>query len=728
MSNEIEKTKIVKKRKVPWLLGSFVLLLLVCLFLLQSSNVWKNIAVDSASETLILYALSSLNFIAFIIFAFILIRSLLKLRQERRALQLGSKIKTRLVIYFAAVTLLPLIAMAVFSYWFMNRAVQNWFTEIPKNTVRKVGLLQEKTNKEQIDKFNKIAPMLATILDKSNVNNNDLQEIVDKGDLIRLEIISADKNIIAKGEKSLSEKQKTRIDKVLSDYYNSKSENIKRFVKNGLDVVSVQMSEGKTLVMISDVSSTENLQEITEQALDEFDNLKSQQVFVRQIGITTLGLLTFLLIFASSWTAFYVAKGLTRPIKALAEGADEIAKGNFAHRVNIFAEDELELLVHSFNVMSGKLQENSVQLEERQKYIETVLQSLSTGVISFDEKNRLSTINKAAVKMFNLEEADFTNFELKQLVNKENAEILEKLISRATRIGQATEQTVLQREYNNGSAELGESLPVALAATALPDKSGVVVVIEDLTELITAQRASAWQEVARRMAHEIKNPLTPIQLSAERIAKRCSSQFSVITHQTDGGELSESGKTQKIIKDGTQTILREVSSLKSMVDEFSRYARLPNITLEEGDINEIIIRSMILYEDRIDDVTIKSDLAENLPKILVDEEQLKRVFVNLIDNSFEAFEDTNDDKTIVIKTINDTARDLIVIEVSDNGKGVNPRDMQRLFQPYFSTKGRGTGLGLAIVQRIITEHGGKIKVVANNPTGAKFIIELNTND
>lgn len=740
MSELNDKNKSTKKRRIPWVLGSFVLILFICLVLLQTSNVWKTLTINSASDTILLYALSSLNFIAFIIFAFILIRSLLKLRQERKSLKIGSKIKTRLLLYFAAVSILPLIAMAVFSYWFMNRAVQNWFSQIPESVIRKTNNVRNETYEKQLAKLRKTAPMLAKSLENQDVKNQDLQQIVDAGDLLKLEIIDSENKVVAKAEKDLSaEKAKLLNDKLNAFYKAENSDSITQNETN-FDITKAKMADGKTLVIVMDLPDESEINRITRDGLIGLDNLKSNQNNVRQIGITTLGLLTFLLIFAASWLAFYIGKNLTRPIRALAEGADEIAKGNFAHRVDIFAEDELDLLVKSFNVMSGKLEENSAELEERQKYIETILQSLSTGVISFDDQNRVTTINKAAVKMFKLEDADFADCQLNQLVNEENTQILEKLISRAKRIGLATEQTTLQRENADGNSETSESLPVALTATTLPDKNGAVLVIEDLTELITAQRASAWQEVARRMAHEIKNPLTPIQLSAERIAKNFAKNSSVVGGSLsvvkESNKLDSNGNEQratnneqltKIVKDGTETIIREVSSLKSMVDEFSRYARLPNVKLEEGDVNEIIEQAKMLYEDRVDEVEIETNFIGNLPKTLIDAEQLKRVFVNLIDNSFEAFEESNADKKIVIKSFHDSARDLIVVEFSDNGKGIQPRNLQKLFQPYFSTKGRGTGLGLAIVQRIISEHGGKIKAVANTPKGAKFIVELPVN-
>ncbi|MBA4183197.1 MAG: HAMP domain-containing protein, partial [Acidobacteria bacterium] len=508
------------------------------------------------------------------------------------------------------------------------------------------------------------------------------------------------------------------------------------------DVAVARFPDGKMLVIVPDLRPEGNVSQIVENSLIEFEKLKQTAVTIRQTGLLTLGMLTFLLIFASSWTAFYIARGLTVPIKALAEGADKVARGDLKHRVDVFAEDELALLVSTFNQMSAKLEENSAELSERRRYIETILQSLSTGVISFDGENRVTTINKAAIEIFKLETADFTRFELGKIVNEENRTILERLINRARRIGQASEQTVLQREHADESAPANESLSVALTATALPktsetDASGVVLVIEDLSELIAAQRASAWQEVARRMAHEIKNPLTPIQLSAERIAKRFAltqntkskvqSFLEVFKPKIEDPKPKTEDQTAKVIKDGTETILREVNSLKSMVDEFSRYARLPNARLESGKLNEIIKQSVTLYDDRFSDVEIELNLAENLPSAMIDDEQLRRVFVNLIENATEAFDKTQTDKRIFVKTFHDAARDLIVAEVSDNGNGISPSDFQKLFQPYFSTKGRGTGLGLAIVQRIISEHRGKIRAVNNSTKGAKFIVELPTN-
>jgi two-component system nitrogen regulation sensor histidine kinase NtrY len=682
-----------KRRTPPWIIGGVVVGLLLMLVLLQASNLWKSFTIETANDTLLLYGLSSLNFIAFCIFAFILLRSILKLLRERKALRLGAKIKTRLLLYFIGLSILPIIAQAGFSYLFLNRAVDRWMLQIPRNVT-------EEVRKEQNLRYAEMAEMLVVMLEGKAVDNQTLTRVAEKANVIFLEVLSPQDEIIAYSRRELNDSLQSELD---------------RKVKNS-DVVTAYFPDGRRIVLVPDFRPERN-----EASMAESARLKQEEVNIRQLGLTTLGLMTFLLIFASSWSAFYLSRNLTTPIKALAEGSDEIARGNFSHRVEVLAEDELALLVEAFNQMSATLESNSRERQERRKYIETVLETLSTGVISFDASDKITTINKAAIQMLKLESADIRNFTLGQLVGHENRAILEKLINRAKRIGQAAEQTVLLREQADGSGDTADSIPVALTASALPDKNGVVLVIEDLTELLQAQRASAWQEVARRMAHEIKNPLTPIQLSAERIAKK------IVKSQESGVRISNGDEQNiKIVKEGTETILKEVSSLKSMVDEFSRFARLPNVKLESGSLNELIKQAVSLYKDR--EVIIETDLAEGLPNAMIDEEQLKRVFVNLIENAIEAFDKSQPDKRITITTRHDAARDQIAAEVADNGNGISPADFPRLFQPYFSTKGRGTGLGLAIVQRIVIEHGGKIKALSNIPKGAKFVIEISPNN
>ena len=392
------------------------------------------------------------------------------------------------------------------------------------------------------------------------------------------------------------------------------------------------------------------------------------------------------------------------------------------------------------------LREKNLALEERRNYIETVLESLSTGVVSLDQNDCVTTINTAAISILRLSEAPPAWAKLTTLLSSEDRVALERLMRRARRAGRAAEQSQLTR------GTVGGAIPVALTATALRgptgDGRGVVLVIEDLSELLSAQRAAAWSEVARRIAHEIKNPLTPIQLSAERIARNfqvrlngsepraVATGFSGATELADASSTNGNGENgfaltadnreelTRVVEECTTSITREVAGLKALVDEFSRFARMPPPRMEPGDLNEVIRQAVQLYAERLDGVELELLLAEQLPPALLDTEQLKRVFVNLTDNALEALAEMPDDRGLTIKTRHDSARDLLIATVEDTGEGIPAGDFKRLFQPYFSTRGRGTGLGLAIVARIITEHGGRVYAEANVPHGARFVIEL----
>ncbi|MEO7659025.1 MAG: HAMP domain-containing protein, partial [Pyrinomonadaceae bacterium] len=570
----------------------------------QTTNLWKNLSIESSSDLLLLYALSSLNFIAFVIFGFIFLRSIIKLMGERRTLTLGAQIKTRLLIYFFAVSLMPIIAMSVFSYLFMNRALERWFTQIPENVVREAREVQDQSIIDRSAKLDESARMLAAVIADGDPDRDELAKIADAGSLVHIEIVSQDRQTVSSFDRPVTSDQRPEIDKLLAAAMSDPTKVPELRDGRGFDVAVADMSRNRKLLIVPDPFGVISVSQIVENSLLEFDRLKEDQLSVRRLGLLTLGVLTFLLMFASSWIAFHVARGLTAPIKALAEGADEIARGNFGHRVDVFAEDELALLVSTFNEMSTRLESNSIELSERRKYIETVLETLPTGVISFDPADRISTINRAAASILKLEDTDLSSASLADLISDDNRIVFDRLIGRARRVGHASDQTVLTRETSNGNRQPDNELTVALTATKLPADGGVVLVIEDLSELISAQRAAAWQEVARRMAHEIKNPLTPIQLSAERIAKRFgeSKNTGVVERTENKGGLSD------VVNESTATILREVTSLKSMVDEFSRFARLPDTKLESGDLNELISRAITVFDGRFSQPLLELEL------------------------------------------------------------------------------------------------------------------------
>jgi nitrogen fixation/metabolism regulation signal transduction histidine kinase len=739
-----------RRRILLWSLGITVLLLL-SIILSQQLWLWTVLPPDTASDTLLLYALSTLNFVAFVVFSFIFVRNLLKLRRERHERQLGSKIKTRLLIYFIAISFLPIIAMAVFSYLFLNRSLEKWFGGLSARVVNEAQEVQREAVEAQTRNLLDTASLMAVVLKTQSdpEKQETLDRLIASGQLSAVEIFDSSGRIVAQGRGKLSPADVKELESLLQQAHGLKGSDNSLADGKNLDAVVVPISDNQQLVVVPLQRASRDLGDTISGSQGEYQKLVARQRRVRSLGLSTLGLMTLMLLFVSSWVAIYLARGIATPIKALAEASKEIARGNLSHRVATIAEDELALLASSFNQMTAQLEENrrsieagsaalrekNLTLEERRDYIETILQSLSTGVISLDEDDCVTTINAAASRMLRLSAMPAGEGKLEQLLGMEDWLVIDRLIRRARRTGQAAEQALLTGVAGAGDGPAdASSLPVALTATALrasaSQKRGVVVVLEDLSELLAAQRVAAWSEVARRMAHEIKNPLTPIQLSAERIA---NSYRRANANRESNGTNGQNGTGNKVVEElqvtavideCTATIKREVAGLKAMVDEFSRFARLPLARLEVAHLNEVVRHAVALYDGRLDGVVIETTLEPDLPVAMLDTEQLRRVFVNLIDNASNALVDLDGERLIRITTRCDTGRSLLIVEIADTGHGIRPADFKRLFQPYFSTRGSGTGLGLAIVQRIILEHSGRIRAEANYPRGAKFVIEL----
>jgi len=713
-----------RRRVLLWVLGGTVLLLLA-IIVSQQLWLWTVVRADTGADALMLYALSTLNFVAFVVFLFIFVRNLLKLRRERKERQLGSKVKTRLLVYFISISFLPITAMAVFSYLFLNRSLEKWFNPFPDEIAHQATELKRETLSSQEQTLRETASLLGMLLNGQTREERlaTMQQIVKSGQLVGIEIANTDGSVAVKSTQ-LSATDTEQLEKLFSEARTSSGPTgINLADGKEFDALAVPLNDSEMLIIAPQKRAANDLTDLVTGSEREYQDLVKTQRRVRLLGLSTLGLMTLILLFVSSWVAIYLARGIATPIKALAEASKEVARGNLAHRVTTIADDELALLAESFNQMTAELEENRSRIEanaaelrdknlalaERRNYIETVLQSLSTGVISIDENDCVTTLNPSASRMLGLVARAEDNPKLSGLIGSDDWFVIDRLLRRARRTGHATEQTQL----DSG----GGPLPVAISASALRDSKGpgrgVVLVIEDLSELLSAQRAAAWSEVARRMAHEIKNPLTPIQLSAERIAKSYG--------RANGGS---NGQVAAVITECTETISREVAGLKAMVDEFSRFARLPATRLELANLNDVVTQAAGLYEERLDGVSMIVQLASDLPAAMLDVEQMKRVFVNLIDNAVEAMTSVNDKKQLTIVTSHDGERSLLRAEVSDTGQGIAPGDFRRLFEPYFSRRDSGTGLGLAIVQRIILEHGGHIRAEKNNPRGAKFVIEL----
>jgi two-component system nitrogen regulation sensor histidine kinase NtrY len=455
---------------------------------------------------------------------------------------------------------------------------------------------------------------------------------------------------------------------------------------------------------------------ITE-AYEKYNEIAVMKRPLQGIYLSLFLTMTLMILVSATWTGVYLAKRITRPVQRLAAGAREIGAGHLDHRIEPETRDEFGSLVEAFNTMAGglaasqqkiersrlDLEQKNLQLDERRRYIETVLERIATGVVSLGADGRIETINSAALRLLDVD-GRVIGSQAHALFQREDLHPLEPLLRHARNgaTPAAAQEFALVRE--------GRELHLAAAATPLSREDGsfggAVLVFDDVTPLIRTQKVAAWREVARRLAHEIKNPLTPIQLSAERMRRQLSSAPE---------------PTKALVEECTGTIVAEVESLKALVDEFSQFARMPAPRTVSTDLHELLNDVLTLYVGIFPGVEIRRRFADSLPKVAIDPEQIRRVIINLIDNAIEAMEQKG---TIEIETQHDRPNNLVRIVVADDGPGIPVSERDKLFLPYYSTKKRGSGLGLAIVRRIIAEHGGSIDLTDNTPRGTRFAVEL----
>ena len=469
------------------------------------------------------------------------------------------------------------------------------------------------------------------------------------------------------------------------------------------------------------------------QIIEAFQNRSQLHALRRPIlgvYLTLFVMMTLMIMVSATWTGLYLAKRITRPVQRLAAGAREIGAGHLDHRIEPETRDEFGSLVEAFNTMAGELaasqqkledsrldlERKNQQLDERRQYIETVLERIATGVVSLGAAGQIETINGAALRLLEVDRS-VIGVRAEDVIAREDLKPLEILLKQTRGGGDpapAVQEIALLRD--------GRELHLAAAATPLlrddGSAGGAVLVFDDVTPLIRTQRVAAWRDVARRLAHEIKNPLTPIQLCAERMRR----QFT-----------SAPAPARALVDECTSTIVGEVESLKALVDEFAQFARMPAPRAAPADLNAALADTLALYNGLFREIRIERRFSPGLPPVRVDLEQMRRVIINLVDNAVEALggsaatlRPNGEPPAIVVETRHDPGNGVARILVSDNGPGISAADRDKLFMPYYSTKGRGSGLGLAIVRRVIAEHGGSIEVADNVPTGTVFTIELPT--
>jgi len=610
---------------------------------------------------------------------------------ERRSNREGSRIKTKLVIGALALSSMPVFFMVLFSYHVLNRNLDKWFSK-PVEGERLNFIRIAKTLEDEVRGRAEAQAVLVA-------SRPQTQALVMPGKHAPrvLEAFCREENVTAAAIESGNG--------VVVDQCGPQE--ALRPSQQDAVVVSHAVEAGGRMVgrvllaprIALDVAKT---REAIKAYNSAYARLAGSRQNVRKSSVLLLALIALFVLFVATWMALFLARQISVPIAALVHAAREVRAGNLSHRVEAPAIDELAGLVRGFNEMTRELESNSRELDARRRFTEAILESIPTGVISVSSDGRIQRVNRALRQIFP-EDLVQRATRLEDLFSREDTAEIRYLMKRARRTGMTSRQLDLRSQ--------GQARHVSVTVSALEEKlrSGFVIVVEDTSDLLRAQKAAAWNEVARRVAHEIKNPLTPIALSAERISR-----------QIDRARLP--ADFVRIVKDCTATISKEVESVKNLVNEFAQFARFPAAQPVKCDLNEIVESALAVFNGRLDGVDVHTELAAGLPVVNVDKEQFKRVVVNLVDNAAEAMQES------LVKQVRIATRagaaDTVELIVADTGCGVSAEDKEKLFLPYFSTKGRGTGLGLAIVNHILSDHKAHIRVEDNVPVGTRFTIEI----
>jgi two-component system, NtrC family, nitrogen regulation sensor histidine kinase NtrY len=708
--------------------GAFLLL---AILVSQASFNLKFISPDSNQELLFFAGLSGLIFFAFVALSVVLGRNLLKLYAERREGVAGSKFRTRLVVVSLLLSFLPVIAMFWFSYGLMNRSIDKWFSqpveEVRADTAAMSALLYDYAGQNAASEAQSIAQTdefrRAFASGNFSAVNEELREHIPtlQGGFV---LALANGNAVASvNPPALWTEMRNGFP--LQAALRGEHPHF-QWGRTDYIVGAAPIKEGAVLVAMPLPPKFAETAKQIQESQQRYIELAAKRKLFRRTYIGYLLLLTVVVLFASTWLALLLSKLVNRPVAALAAGTEAISKGQLDYRVDIRATDELAELVQSFNSMAEQLESSRQQietssrdvgaaneaLESRRRYIETVLESLPTGVISIDGARRVTLANAAFSRMFCVERSEYVspaalvNLPLREVLPADVLADLEPLLRRADRMG----ITAANMELALPRAQLNVAVTISALSHAA-EGLGYVLVFEDLSDLLRAQKQAAWREVARRVAHEIKNPLTPIALSAERIHR----------HLMRG--TAPDAASLEVIRTCAETIRNAVETVRTLVDEFSVLARFPASRPQPASLNSLVEAALTMFNGRLEGIRVRTELAHDLPAVMADPEAIKRAVANLVDNAAEAMQDAIL-KEITISTSLVASRDAVELAVSDTGQGVSRDVKERLFLPYFSTKQRGTGLGLAIVSRIVQDHHGSIRVEENEPVGSRFVIEL----
>lgn len=688
------------------------------------------------SNTVLMFILININLLLLILLIFLVVRNLVKLLYDRKRKVMGAKLRTRLVVAFMALTLIPTIVLFLFSINFIKTSVEFWFNvpveQALENSLRVGRSVYDRVEATNAFFLERIAYQVKTkrLLDpaKQDALMQYIQVVQREFNLDAVEVYA-----------KTSERRTFALSVELeNEYFGVVSpQNLqKASPAAGARSITQHVPSGELFKTIATIPfgvapedaegfvvSTslipqnlfENLAAIS-RGFDEYQQIKLLKKPVQLTYYISLSIVALLVLFCATWFGFYLAKTISIPIKELAEATRRVAGGELEFSIGFVADDEIGSLVDSFNQMTRDvhnsreqlelsarmLRQQNLEIEEKRQYMEIVLKSVSAGVITLDAGGFITTINRSAEKMLNLRAEEILSRNYKTLLDAQHVELAKDLLQNLSLA-------------HNDSVELpirltidGKPRSFLTTVSTLRDDGGrhmgLVVVFDDLTELEKGQRMAAWREVARRIAHEVKNPLTPITLSAQRLKRNYAKQLG-----------------DPVFEECTQTIIDHVGLIRNLVNEFSSFARFPSANPKSCDLLPIIEETVALYREGHPGVAFVIQNTDQIPRMNLDHQQIKQALINLIDNAVAAMKAEG---TITVTVAHDPILKRVRLEVADDGPGISDEDKTRLFEPHFSTKKAGMGLGLTIVSTIIADHNGLISVQDNPPQGAKFVIEL----
>ncbi len=724
-----------KRRKREGLLIVAILFVVSILTLAEFRiiNFGTNIPV---SNTILMFILININLLLLILLIFLVFRNLVKLLYERKRKVMGAKLRTRLTVAFIALTLLPTIVLFFFSINFITTSLDFWFN-VPVEQALENSLVvgrsiyqQVKTSSRfflerasyQISKKNFLDP------DNSTALSRYIRIVQREFNIAAIEVYDLKANRLAF---SLSDELENTVFGIVPTHvllentipeavwthseYVTKGELIRTVgtIPFGADRSQIKGYLIISILLVPDIS--ESMKSIT-RGFEEYQQIKLLKKPIQNTYFIVLSIVALLVLFCAIWFGFYLARSISIPIKELAEGTRRVAEGELRFTIERVADDEIGSLVDSFNKMTRDLrgsreqlelsatmlQKQNVEIEEKRQYMEIVLKNVSAGVITLDANGTIKTINRSAERMLGIKSEEVLNRGYEHLLNGQfrwlASEIMDSLTISKNDAFQLPLRLIIE----------GRPRSFMTHVNALRDDSGnhmgIVMVFDDLTEMERAQRMVAWREVARRIAHEVKNPLTPITLSAQRLKRKYAKDHE-----------------DPIFEECIRMIIDHVELIRNLVNEFSAFAKFPTVDLKPCELLPIVEETVALYKDGYPEIAFKAELTDTVPTMNLDRKQVKQAMINLLENAIAAIKGRGE---ITIALTYDSILNRVRIEISDDGPGVSDADKTRLFEPNFSTKKAGMGLGLTIVSTIVGDHNGVISVQNNQPTGAKFVIEL----